>query len=244
MKGGAVRSMEIKILFDSKKEDPRYIVGWGVSYLINRHVLFDAGENGDMLLHNMESMNVRQHEIQKIVISHEHWDHVGGLWRLLMNNRGISVYVCPGVSREFKDKITSFGSHVIEVEPFMEIDRNIYTSGETMGLCRYGTIPEQALILKSERGISVITGCAHNGITDILASLRENMPEPVHFVLGGFHTLDLPPSEVKSIIAKFQKMGVGTVAPSHCTGNDAIQLFRELYEDNFVEAVVGKTLHV
>jgi metal-dependent hydrolase (beta-lactamase superfamily II) len=44
--------------------------------------------------------------------------------------------------------------------------------------------------------------------------------------------------------AKFQKMGVGTVAPSHCTGNEAMLLFRELYEDNFVEAVVGKTLHV
>lgn len=236
--------MEIQILFDSKKEDPRYIAGWGVSYLINRHVLFDAGENEAMLFHNMGLMNIRQHEIQKIVISHEHWDHVGGLWRLLIGNRGIPVYVCPGVSHEFKDKIVSFGSNVIEVEPFMEIDKNIYTSGETVGICRYGPIPEQALILKSKKGISVVTGCAHNGIVDILAFVREKMSEPIHLVLGGFHTLDSHPSAVKFTITKFQKMGVSTVAPFHCTGNEAIQLFKEIYNGNFVEAAVGKTLHV
>ena len=236
--------MQIKILFDGKKEDLRYIVGWGVSYLVDRHVLFDAGENGDMLFHNMAWMNVDQHEIQKVVISHEHWDHVGGLWRLLITNRGIPVYVCPGVSREFKDKITALGSHVVEVDPFMEIDKDMYTSGETMGLCRYGTIPEQALILRSKKGISVMTGCAHNGITDILASVRGRMPEPVHLVLGGFHTLDLSPSGVRSLIAKFQNMGVEMVAPSHCTGNEAIDLFKEAYEDNFIQAEVGKTIDV
>ena len=236
--------MEIKILFDSKKEDLRYIVGWGVSYLVDRHVLFDAGENEDMLFHNMALMNVDQRKIQKIAISHEHWDHVGGLWRLLINNRGIPVYVCPGVSREFKNKIAAHGSHIVEVEPFMEIDKNIYTSGETMGLCRYGTIPEQALILRSKKGISVVTGCAHNGITDILASIRERMPEPVHLVLGGFHTLDLSPFAVQSVIAKLQNMGVKMVAPSHCTGNEAIDLFKEAYKDNFIQAEVGKTLDV
>ncbi|MEN6616158.1 MAG: MBL fold metallo-hydrolase, partial [Syntrophorhabdus sp.] len=198
--------MEVKILFDSRKEDKNYLVGWGVSYLINNHVLFDAGESADMLFHNMALMDVRPADIKKIVISHEHWDHVGGLWRLLTAHRGISVYVCPGVSREFKDKVTSFGACVIEIEAFMEIDRNIYTSGETMGACRYGLIPEQALILRSKKGITVITGCAHNGITGILAAVRERMPEPIYLVLGGFHTLDESESAVRSIIRKFQDM--------------------------------------
>ncbi|HBL24649.1 MAG TPA: hypothetical protein DDZ40_11105 [Deltaproteobacteria bacterium] len=236
--------MEIRILFDSKKEDKGYFTGWGVSYLIDGHVLFDAGENEDILFHNMRSMNVTPDEVKKIVISHEHWDHVGGLWRLLTHNPGVPVYVCPGVSREFKDKIASFGADVVMVKPFMEIDRNIYTSGEAKGMSRYGIIPEQALILRSKKGITVITGCAHNGIVDILASVCEKMPEPVHLVLGGFHTLDQSLPLVRSVIKRFREMGVGKVAPTHCTGTEAIQLFKEAYGSDFIEAAVGKTVEV
>jgi len=57
--------MEIRILFDSKKEDKGYFTGWGVSYLIDGHVLFDAGENEDILFHNMRSMNVTPDEVKK-----------------------------------------------------------------------------------------------------------------------------------------------------------------------------------
>ena len=236
--------MEIKILFDNKREDVRYLVGWGVSYLVNRNLIFDAGENGDTLFHNMGLMNVRPDQIKKIVISHEHWDHVGGLWRLLMGSQGIPVYICPGFSREFKDRLASFDADIIEVEPFTKIDRDIYTSGEIAGSCRYGKIPEQALIIKTKRGITVITGCAHNGIADILASIHEKMPEPIYLVLGGFHTLDSPASTVRSVIKRFQQIGIGKVAPTHCTGDEAIDLFREIYGPDFIEAGAGKTFHV
>ena len=126
----------------------------------------------------------------------------------------------------------------------MEIDRNVFTTGETRGVTRYGIIPEQALVLRSEKGATVITGCAHNGIVDILASVRERIPEPIHLVLGGFHTLDLPPSVVRLMIKRFREMGVARVAPTHCTGMEAIQLFREAYGSDFVEAVVGTNLEV
>ncbi len=236
--------MEIKILFDNKKEDDRYLVGWGVSYLINDDLLFDAGESAEMLFHNMGLMGVRPEQIKRIVISHEHWDHVGGLWRLIKGNPGISVYVCPGFSREFREKIASFDAKMIEVEPFLEIDRDIFTSGETTGIHRYGKIPEQALVLRSEKGITVITGCAHSGIADIIELVRHRMPETVHLVLGGFHTHDSSINAVRSVIKRFQQIGVGKVAPTHCTGDEAIRMFKEAYGVDFVEAAAGKTFRV
>ncbi|MEN6615082.1 MAG: MBL fold metallo-hydrolase, partial [Syntrophorhabdus sp.] len=60
----------------------------------------------------------------------------------------------------------------------------------------------------------------------------------------GFHTLDESASAIRSIIGKFQDMGVFKVAPSHCTGNEAVQSFKEAYGSDFIEPVVGKTFHV
>ncbi|MDI6703959.1 MAG: hypothetical protein QME40_04755 [bacterium] len=36
--------MEIKIPFDSISLDKRFLTGWGVSYLIDKRILFDTGE--------------------------------------------------------------------------------------------------------------------------------------------------------------------------------------------------------
>lgn len=46
------------------------------------------------------------------------------------------------------------------------------------------------------------------------------------------------------MIKRFQEMGVGKVAPTHCTGNETIQLFREAYGSDFIEAAVGKSIEV
>jgi 7,8-dihydropterin-6-yl-methyl-4-(beta-D-ribofuranosyl)aminobenzene 5'-phosphate synthase len=46
------------------------------------------------------------------------------------------------------------------------------------------------------------------------------------------------------MIKRFREMDVARVAPTHCTGTEAIQLFREAYGSDFVEAVVGTNLEV
>ena len=39
-----------------------------------------------------EVLNINK--IKYIVISHEHWDHTGGLWWVLKNNSNLTVYIC------------------------------------------------------------------------------------------------------------------------------------------------------
>ena len=45
--------------------------------------LFDTGQSGEVLLHNMQELNIDPHRITKIVLSHGHYDHTGGLQALL-----------------------------------------------------------------------------------------------------------------------------------------------------------------
>jgi len=78
--------MQIKVLFNKDALNKKFHTGWG-SFLIGEKILFDTGERGDWLLENIESLKVDIDKIEVIVISHDHWDHTGGLWVLLEKKR-------------------------------------------------------------------------------------------------------------------------------------------------------------
>lgn len=50
--------------------------------------------------------------------------------------------------------------------------------------------------------------------------------------------------EVKEIISEFKDLGVMKVGASHCTGDRAIELFKEAYKENFVQMGVGKVIRI
>ena len=103
-------------------------------------------------------------------------------------------------------------------------------------------IPEQALILDTSHGIVVITGCAHPGIVDIVKKAKELMNKDIELVFGGFHLGGTPEARVREIIGRFREMGVKRVGATHCTGDEAIQMFRDEYGENFVEMGVGRKI--
>ena len=52
---------------------------------------------------------------------------------------------------------------------------------------RESFLSEQVLLFETEKGLVVITGCAHPGIVNILEAARKRLDKPIHLVLGGFH---------------------------------------------------------
>jgi len=58
--------------------------------------LFDTGQ-GLTLLHNARRMNKDLSMVQKVVISHGHYDHTGGLLHLLENHGPKEVFAHPGI---------------------------------------------------------------------------------------------------------------------------------------------------
>ena len=123
---------------------------------------------------------------------------------------------------------------MIEVVPGQIVGDGILTTGEISG-----SIPEQALVIRTGEGLVIITGCAHPGVVRIIERAIDLTDDPVHLVLGGFHFGNKSETEVSTILADFQRLGVQKVAPCHCTGERAIAMFAVEYGPAFVQAGVG-----
>jgi len=233
--------IEITVLYDNYALSDEYRTDWGFSCLIGgmeRTILFDAGTYGNILLENMDALGVDAQAVDLAVISHDHLDHTGGLTAFLGRRTGIPVYLPRSSSTGLIQSVEARGATVLIPNEPMEICECVHLTGPL------GTaIIEQALVLDTPKGLVVITGCAHPGIVSIITRAKEMLGKEVYFVMGGFHLVDTPDSQVRAIISQFRDLGVQKVGPSHCTGPRAIELFRQAYHRDFVPIGVG-TIHV
>ncbi|MDD5224459.1 MAG: MBL fold metallo-hydrolase [bacterium] len=82
---------------------------------------------------------------------------------------------------------------------------------------------DQALILKGEEGITVLTGCAHAGVVNTLAyAMQLTGASEIHGLIGGFHLLFSSGVRLDKTVAFFRQAGLKMLAPCHCTGFRAL----------------------
>jgi 7,8-dihydropterin-6-yl-methyl-4-(beta-D-ribofuranosyl)aminobenzene 5'-phosphate synthase len=99
---------------------------------------------------------------------------------------------------------------------------------------------EQALLVETGAGLVVVTGCAHPGVVEMVRRSKATVEGEVRLVMGGFHLGDAGSAQIEAIIADFRELGVQQVAPCHCTGDLARQMFAEAYGDDCTLAGVGQ----
>ena len=213
---------------------------WGFSAHIagaEQSILFDTGSDGTLLLENMVKLRIDPARIDTLVLSHVHGDHAGGLTGLLQANPRVRVYLPASFPARIKDVVRGYGAPVIEVGEPQRICENVHTTG-VLGR----RIKEQALVVRTQRGLVVLAGCAHPGIGKMLDSIRRVHRDEVLLVMGGFHLEWATPWKVKRIIAALRDGGVRCVAPTHCSGEKAREQFRRAFGQQFIEVGVGKTV--
>ncbi|MEN6336352.1 MAG: MBL fold metallo-hydrolase, partial [Phycisphaerales bacterium] len=175
--------------------------------------------------------------IDALVLSHVHGDHAGGLMGLLQANPRVEVYLPASFPDRIKDLVRRAGAGIVEVNGPQRVCENVYTTG-VLGR----RVQEQAMAIRTQRGLVVLTGCAHPGVVPMVEAARRLHGENLLLVMGGFHLEWTIAGKVDRIIAAFQGLGVRHVAPTHCTGEKARLRFEERFGQGFIPVGVGKTL--
>ena len=237
-----LETLTLTIVYDNNAYDPRLKTAWGFSCLIEYQgqvILFDTGGDSPTLLANMATLGIDPSEIERVVLSHIHGDHTDGLSGLLpIAGDGLTVFVPRSFPARFKEAVQN-RAQLVEVREPREIGDGVYTTGEL------GThIIEQSLMVRTDEGLVVVTGCAHPGIVEILRKAKALSGDQVYLVLGGFHLGGKSRGEIKGILSEFRRLGVRKVAPCHCTGEQAIRMFRQEYGKDYLQAGAGKVIRV
>ncbi len=235
-------AQKITILYDNYLFKDKCQADWGFSCIIDHNtqtLLFDTGTKKDVFIHNLTQLKENLNRVDMIVISHNHGDHTGNLHTVLETKNDLTVYMPYSTPDAEIKRIKETGAKVVHDEKPRDLGNSWYLSGE-MG----STIKEQALIMDLPIGLVVITGCAHPGISEIVARVKEIHEKEIYLVLGGFHLGGHSEAQIENIIQDFKDLGVRNVAPTHCTGDKAIEMFREAYGEHFIEAGVGKEIEL
>ncbi|MFH1049552.1 MAG: MBL fold metallo-hydrolase [bacterium] len=251
MSGKEINKEEIKqipevrltVVYDNKSKVKGLDADWGFACYIEfgeTKLLFDTGDDGKILLNNMKILDINPEEIGLLFLSHEHHDHTGGLKAFLKKNPKVKIYFPQSFPDKLKEKFKESGTVPIPIASFLEIQPNVFTLGEFEG-----TTPEQALAIRSSKGIIIITGCAHPGIINIIEKAKESFKnESIYLVLGGFHLYKSSNKEIEEVIEKLLDLSVVNVAPTHCTGNKAHKMFKKKYGNYYIEIGAGKIVTI
>ena len=155
--------MRITIVYDNEA-DPGLRSGWGFSCLVETEekILFDTGPTGEELIFNMDRLGIEAQSISKVVISHNHWDHAGGLEAFVKMNGRAQVFEPDSCSE------------------LTQISPGVHSTG-ALGT----SVVEQSLVVSTDKESIVVTGCAHPGLEIILE--QSSRLGKIYGAVGGFH---------------------------------------------------------
>jgi 7,8-dihydropterin-6-yl-methyl-4-(beta-D-ribofuranosyl)aminobenzene 5'-phosphate synthase len=100
---------------------------------------------------------------------------------------------------------------------------------------------DQAIVIHvKDKGLVVVSGCAHSGIVNTVHYAREiSGMDRIWAILGGFHLARSTEDEIAMTVAEIKKLNPELIAPSHCTGFEAMCQFAIQMPEAFTYGVVG-----
>lgn len=251
--------LEIIPLYESVSSKPDLLSGHGVSYLVRTDsgsVLLDVGNNPDGLkvapfAQNMQALGISWDEVSRVVISHNHPDHVGGI--KAFRDRTVSFGELPGGLGGrllFVPHVSTYKGAVHATVPTLPAP-DVATTGVISYLEPWPFLlvepkgGEQALVVHLDgQGLVLITGCGHPGLERLVTRAESLYGEPVVGVVGGLHFTNASEAELQPQIQFLRSRPIRMIALSpHDSGPEARASFERAFPGKYRTLSVGESIN-
>jgi len=236
-----IQNIKITIIYDDLNgAEKEYIRSFGFAALIEvegKKLLFDAGTNEEVLMHNLSMCKVLPSEIDAVILSHNHYDHINGLSVIIRDNREVPIYI----HKYWNDQVRFIGNSlppsnirvVQEGRKLEELGIKVYVTNCFQSQ-DYGGIYEQACYIETRDAFVLLCGCSHPGL-NVFLNDRKNLgiPEdkPLH-IIGGFHGFKFDEEKASQL-----KRYIRSILIFHCTNN--ITRFQSQFQEKCAIGIVG-----
>lgn len=249
--------MQVKILCENRignRSDGRLTAQWGLSLYIKykgNRILFDAGHT-DVFIENAAASGVKLGNTDFVVLSHRHWDHVGGLRYLELPERKLLICHSDAIRKSellderkiseaymlnFAEKPKRFADDVYflgEIPRRNDFEKGVYKDDPMLD--------DTALAVDSPKGAVVITGCSHSGICNICDYAKHVTGRKLLGVIGGMHLFENNPDTIDETINYFKRERPEFIYPMHCIDFPTMVRFRN--EFGVEKKGVGDVIHI
>ena len=265
---------KITVLYDAFGDDPALEKDWGFAALIEvdgQRILFDTGNDAETFRRNVAAKGVDLADLDRVVMSHRHADHMAGLSVVLEANpdvvihapqEGFGIYgsslpssfyrkddALPARMRYFDGappETLQFGSAwsgatLQPVAQTTEIAPGIWAIATVSDVPGTRELRELSLAVRTPEGLLLVVGCSHPGLPVIVAEAAKLDPD-IHLVIGGFHYVNADDAAIAGVVEALAPYDIDFIAPGHCTGEATFAALQRAYGDRYLYAGLGATL--
>lgn len=247
----------------------------------NYKILLDTGAS-DAFIKNAKKLAVDLKQIDYVFISHGHNDHIGGLESFLQINQRAKVVLSRHVTdlklfslrngyRTLSGDIdfSKYAHQIVYVDDRLMFENEIQVF--SVSTFRYplpsansslykdngngaqlDNFEHELVVCLGHQNLVVYTGCAHNGLLNILNSIDLYPSLKIDYVIGGFHLLDSTAIYDYESDSQINALGNGlksdflstSFITGHCTGEGVFLKLKQILGNSIHQFYVGYSLNI
>ena len=239
-------------------------------------LLLDTGATA-AFIDNAKALGIDLTKVDAVIISHGHYDHTGGLLAFAKINPNAKIYIQKSALGEFynyrnqKEKYIGMDKKISDLEQVVFLDgdlkldeelhifsgvtgRKLWPKGNEILKKKCGDefiqddfCHEQYLVVREGGRRVLLSGCAHNGILNILEKYEELYGEKPTHVISGFHMMKKKDytREDTSMIEETGRIlnQMNTCFYSgHCTGEYPLGILKDILKSKLIEIHSGEVI--